>query len=212
MPRSIRARNAYSPRLEIFMFYSLRSHSSNAPRNPLVYGVRQKCAEEKNPNQSISFAVSWPALLVNLYFFTMVFMRYYRSRKSKSIIFFNFCWAASDFDGTNAKIAGPAQATATNQGSNHPGSATLRNYSQTRAMSFGEKTLAELEVSSACYRALHVMWKKYGRRRRHRTWDLSTPSLRSVRREIYFSCNDGSVQAQQNQLALWFSLAIRFFE
>ena len=37
------------------------------------------------------------------------------------------------------------------------------------------------------------------------------PPLRSVRREIYFSCNDGSVQAQQNQLALWFSPAIWFF-
>ena len=42
-------------------------------------------------------------------------------------------------------------------------------------------------------------------------WNPSTPSLPSVRREIYFSCNDGSVQAQQNQLALWFSLAIWFF-
>jgi len=42
-------------------------------------------------------------------------------------------------------------------------------------------------------------------------WKPSTPSLRSVRREIYFSCNDGSVQAQQNQLTLWFSPAIWFF-
>ena len=41
-------------------------------------------------------------------------------------------------------------------------------------------------------------------------WNPSTPSLPSVRREIYFSCNDGSVQAQQNQLALWFSLGIWF--
>jgi hypothetical protein len=39
----------------------------------------------------------------------------------------------------------------------------------------------------------------------------STSSLRSVGREIYLSRNDGSVQAQQNQLALWFSLAIWFF-
>jgi hypothetical protein len=37
------------------------------------------------------------------------------------------------------------------------------------------------------------------------------PSLRSVRREIYFSCKNGSVQAQQNQLALWSNLAIWFF-
>jgi len=43
------------------------------------------------------------------------------------------------------------------------------------------------------------------------TWNPSTPSLRSVPREIYFSRNDGSVQAQQNQLALWFSRAIWFF-
>jgi hypothetical protein len=42
-------------------------------------------------------------------------------------------------------------------------------------------------------------------------WNPSTPSLRSVPREVYFSCNDGSVQAQQNQLALWFSLANWFF-
>ena len=42
-------------------------------------------------------------------------------------------------------------------------------------------------------------------------WNPSTPSLPSVRREIYFSCNDGSVQAQQNQLALWFSFGIWFF-
>ena len=42
-------------------------------------------------------------------------------------------------------------------------------------------------------------------------WNPSTPSLPCVRREIYFSCNDGSVQAQQNQLALWCSLGIWFF-
>jgi hypothetical protein len=42
-------------------------------------------------------------------------------------------------------------------------------------------------------------------------WNPSTTSLRSVPREIYLSRNDRSVQAQQNQLALWFSRAIWFF-
>src|SRR6267154_4722157 len=68
-----------------------------------------------------------------------------------------------------------------------------------------------LENFMACYRAVQRCGRRCGLWRRHRTWNPSTPSLRSVRREIYFSCNDGSVQAQQNQLALWFSFGIWFF-
>src|SRR6266487_1361877 len=63
----------------------------------------------------------------------------------------------------------------------------------------------------AVYRAVQQCGRTYGRRRRQRIWNPSTPSLRSVRREIYFSRNDGSVQVQQNQLSLWSSLAIWFF-
>ena len=78
-------------------------------------------AEEKDPSESISFVcfMGWLCWLIS-YCFTMIFMPYYRNRKSKSIIFLNFCWAGSDFDATNAKTAGPAQRAATEQGRNHP--------------------------------------------------------------------------------------------
>jgi len=102
------------------MFYFFRLHASNAPPSRFSIWCSTKAVpEQRRANKSIRLAVLWPALLVNLYYSTMVLMPYYRSRKSKAIIFLVFFgWPCVRV--TNAKIEVLPRQLPRGQGGNHP--------------------------------------------------------------------------------------------